>query len=605
MTAIDGVQAHAGPLPWWMRLRRWVPSATSFPEATATFSRPVRRFVLVAALGTLPAAVAAAPDVPDQARYLATAWLTLLLTGPALALSAVAARRARAAGEAAFWRLWTVAVAALIANGFGLHIVAREDVLGLRALAPLAVAVSIGLFMVCNTTLMRRRSGGRSVALDAVETAIVTTVVIAAMVLLIGDRLLRSPVPWFTYPGAGALTGCIVGLVWVTVLFHRTPRHHRRLELIGIGLGAAAVVDASVQLAEGLSGFTLPAAPAFVVHQLTLTALLLVPLHASRVRVPGLERFAPQEQVRGSSIPTVLTILAIPVLGALALARRGQVPWAVDAFAFDAADLAVLVALRALLALNETKRLYRAVAVAAEERRRLLGALTRSLDGDRHRFAAQMHQQAIASYATFASYLNTASRVLPRGVPLPQTSEHVRAYLSRTAEQWRGFMLAVRPVDPVAPAPAASLRIAIVAHIVALTDDQQGPAVTVDVDGDLHLDWATEALVLRIVQEAVTYLDRVRLVGRLAVGVAAGAEGFELRLAAGGTPRAPAPDAAGGAGAPDTGAIESFVALGGGELVVNDGPDETVLVARLRRFGPAPGGTPDASPRLRIVPGAT
>jgi hypothetical protein len=598
MTALDPTGAEADMPRWWVRSRSRLRGAAHFPESTAAFSRPVRRATTVLALCTMVVVVAVSPRVPDQASYLATGWVALLLAGPALVFSVVAARRAGPAGDVVFWRRWTIANAALIANGAGVIIVARDDVWGLRALAPVAVGVSVGLFMVCNTTLMRRRSGGRSVVLDAVETAIASTVLVTALELLIGDRLLDSPVAWFTYPCSVALVGCVIGLVWVTVLFHRTPRYHRRVELIGIGLGAAAVMDASVQLAEALSGFTLPAAALNTVHQLTMFALLLVPLHASRVSVPGLERFAPQRQVRGTRLPTALTIVAIPLLGALAVARQGQIPWAVPVFTVDVSLLAVLLALRALLALNETKGLYRAVAAVAEERWHLLGELTRNFDGDRHRIAAQLHEQAITSYVTFASYLQSASRVSPAGMPLPETSEQVRADLSRAAERWREFMLAVRPLESETSGQAASLRIAIVAHVLAVTDEEIAPALTVEVDSSLHLDWATEALVLRIVQQAVIHLDRGRLVTRVAVGIAADPEGFEVRVSAEGAERPAGPEGRDGAPGRDVDTVASFVALVDGELHVERSATETVLVVGLRRFGPVR----HRPPRLRVVP---
>ena len=151
--------------------------------------------------------------------------------------------------------------------------------------------------------------------------------------------------------------------------------------------------------------------------------------------MPGLERLSPHRQVRSSRGITILTIAAVPVLGGLALYAQRRVWWAIPNFAVVIAALAVLLALRNLLALDETKRLYQQVEAAAAERQQLLGALSRSVETERHRVAAQLHQQAIASYATFAAFIQSASRASPSGTaPLPETSQRVQADLSRDAE---------------------------------------------------------------------------------------------------------------------------------------------------------------------------
>ena len=99
---------------------------------------------------------------------------------------------------------------------------AREDVLGLRALSVPGVAVVTLLFMRAHWAVMGR-SGGRSIVLDGVETAIATFVLGGVFTPLIGDRVLTSPTMWFTVPAAQALIGGIIGTVWALALFQRTP----------------------------------------------------------------------------------------------------------------------------------------------------------------------------------------------------------------------------------------------------------------------------------------------------------------------------------------------------------------------------------------------
>jgi signal transduction histidine kinase len=560
------------------------------------FSAGVRYGAVAYGAGAVALGWLAGADVTDQGSYLETWSLAAgLLVFPAIVFTALAAHRTRPAGEHVFWRRSLVAQLALAATGVAAAAVARQDVLGLRALSVPGVAVVTLLFMRAHWAVMGRRSGGRSIVLDAVETAIATVVLGGVLTPLIGDRVLTSPTMWFTVPAAQALIGGIIGTVWALALFQRTPHRQRRIEGLAIGLGVLAILDGSAHLAQGLSDFTLPASPLLALHQLTMVALLLVPLHASRCTVPGLERLSPHRQVRSSRGITILTIAAVPVLGGLAVYAQQRVSWAVPNFAVVIAALAILLAWRNLLALDETKRLYQQVEAAAAERQHLLGALSRSVENERHRVAAQLHQQAIASYATFAAFIQSASRASPSGTaPLPETSQRLQADLSRDAEAWRELMLAVRPSYLATQSSAERLAVATRAAVVSATaDDAAMPALTVAIEDDLQLDWATEAVVLRIVQEAVTHANDGRHVSRLDLAVTPTATGVRIDLAADGAER-PAgtrdPDAA-------LAMIRSFVDLGGGELTVHRHDTGITIGAELGHLGPRQ----QRPPQLRVV----
>ena len=68
-------------------------------------------------------------------------------------------------------------------------------------------------------------------------------------------------------------------------------------------------------------------------------------------------------------------------------------------------------------------------------------------------------------------------------------------------------MLAVRPSYLATQSSAERLSVATRAAVVGAAGDGAMPALTVAIDDDLQLDWATEAIVLRILQEAVTHRD--------------------------------------------------------------------------------------------------
>ena len=51
------------------------------------------------------------------------------------------------------------------------------------------------------------------------------------------------------------------------------------------------------------------------------------------------------------------------------------------------------------------RRLYGHLEAASEERRRLLAQVMQRADGDRHRVAAELHEQAVSAYASFVSFI--------------------------------------------------------------------------------------------------------------------------------------------------------------------------------------------------------
>jgi signal transduction histidine kinase len=391
------------------------------------------------------------------------------------------------------------------------------------------------------------------------------------------------------------------------------PPSDRRLESLGLAVAVVATIDSWAMLAQGASGFTLPSSPLLVLQGLTMGLLLLLPLYVPRAAPAGLDRLPPQAQVRGGWQVLAVTLLGVPLLLGAVVLRRSTEGYLVPDLVGVLVLVLILTAVRQLLANRETRRLYAVVATAADERRRLLSDVMRSLDEDRHRVASQLHDQAISSYAAFASLAQTAAGS-GRSTVLAGASGQLRDNLAGQAESLRRLMLAVRPLEA-----HGSTERRLVAPITAYVDSLWGdttPSLHVEVDPDLRLDWTNETLALRIVQEAIGNAWRhasarsidVRfdvVDGQLEVTISDDGVGFDVA-----TSRSESSGLT---------TMRSFAALSGGELTVHSRRWEgTRVVARLG-VGPANGATPPPTPmpggpgvdgsrfdgpRLRIVPDA-
>jgi signal transduction histidine kinase len=262
---------------------------------------------------------------------------------------------------------------------------------------------------------------------------------------------------------------------------------------------------------------------------------------------------------------------------------------------------------RQLLAVNETRRLYRLVTEAADERRRLLADVMRSVDEDRHRVASQLHDQAIFSYVAFDSMTRTASDAAPASAStlLAGVSARVRDDLAGQAESLRQLMLAVRPLTAGgARSQAAKLTSPIRAYVDNLYGDAPPPTLRVEIDDAIHVYWTTETILLRIVQEAVGNVSRHAAARELAVSIAVVDDAVEMTVTDDGDGFDPAavPRESGLA------TMRSFAALAGASLAVDSTPGEGTTVRV--RFGddtamaPAtPPSQPSGRPHLTIARG--
>ena len=475
-------------------------------------------------------------------------------------------------------------------------------VLGLLAVTP-----CVALFGAAGIAMMRARSGSRTLWIDAIETQIVVTLVLFGLLLVVGDRIWTSSDTWFTVPTAVVAVSVTAGLVWTVIMYTRVPHASRELEALGLAVSATGTVNAWAMLGHSSRGFDLPSGPLLFLQAVTMGLLLLVPLYVPRSAPAGLERLPPHAQVRHGRVVVAITATALPVLFALAQRREAAMPWAPEAFTAVLATLVVLALVRQLLGSVETRRLYRLVTEAADERRRLLAEVIRSVDEDRHRVASQLHDQAIFSFVAFESMTRTASDA-PPGAPslLAGVSAHVHDDLAGQAEALRQLMLAVRPLSAPGPRTQATrLASPIRAYVDSVSGDSSYPALDIVVDDDVHVDWTTETILLRIVQEAVGNTLRHANARTLRVAITADDGLLEVRVVDDGDGFDPA------AVRHESGlaTMRNFAALAGADLHVESRPGDGTT-ARVRfgaavndRSGPADADASTAGrPHLTVAP---
>jgi signal transduction histidine kinase len=515
-------------------------------------------------------------------------------TTPALVVTWLACRRSPAS-DRRHWMLWLVAELLVYLTGLSMAVGVLTGWRFGNAGGPVIVTL-IGVCLTLGLVrLVRSRSRRRALSVNLVEWIMSTVMITAPAVLLWGEQILHSKDAWFTIPAALSTVGLVSGLYWAVLLFVRQGDQRCVLETMGVALALLGVFDGAAQTAQGLSGFTLPGAPLIAAHGACMSLLLLVPLNARHRRVEAREDLPLQAQARGARLAALLVLAGLPILLLVTLALEDERRWATGFSLGVVATLLVLAALHQLAAVRETRRLYAQVERAAADRHDLLVRMMRRSDEDRHRVAAQLHEQAISAYATFVSFLQAT-----QGAQGPQRSLHrsgpgasgpgsdasnlVREDLARQAESLRQLMLAIRPIE-IDRQRSESLHAPIQAYLDSLYGDNLAPQLDVTVDPALVLDWITETIVFRIVQEAVRNTWRHSHAGRLSVAICSADQAVEVRIRDDGVGFDPS------ANLFESGiaAMRSFAAVGDGSLRIESAPGEgTLVVARLGDGAPQP-----------------
>ncbi|MCX7619338.1 MAG: diguanylate cyclase [Acidimicrobiales bacterium] len=520
-----------------------------------------------------------------------------VLLNAALVLSVVAYTRVPER-DRRFWKLFAIGVT-------GMLLVGALNYLRLFVQAPLWVSILFGTPMAAVVTfaflsalqeLVRTRSDLVVNPLDLLESAMLVIAVAAFAPLLWGDRPIDTDSLWFTVPAGLAAVGILAGVAWSLATFRRVVGSSMPDELLGLSIGIFGGINALAQTAQGLSGFTLPPAPLLMANAACFGVVVLMPLLLANRTPQAFTTLPPLEQTRTRPLDTIAIALLVPLLVATINAQP-RVPWARWYFAGVSSVLLLLAVARGKLAVAETRRLYASIERAAESRRRLLAEVLRGADSDRHRVAAQLHEQATSMYVA----LTTAARAADQEHVHPSV-RLLSEDLKEQAERLRELMVAVQPIGTSTGGPA-SLGSIVAGFLESLYSDRPPPHLDLQLDPDLELDFITETILMRILQEALMNVAKhaqatkviVKLdveSNKLALGIIDDGVGFDPNAVAGESGLA---------------YMREFAAHLGGHVAVESKPGRGTTVRAVISAGPpkrdteAPAGR--GRPRLRLISG--
>jgi signal transduction histidine kinase len=163
-------------------------------------------------------------------------------------------------------------------------------------------------------------------------------------------------------------------------------------------------------------------------------------------------------------------------------------------------------------------------------------------------------------------------------------------------------MLAIRPLE-IDRQRSESLHAPIQAYLDSLYGDAPAPTLAVGVDSELVLDWITETIVFRIVQEALRNTWRHSKARHVAVDVGSVGQAVEVRITDDGIGFDPSTNLFESGIA----AMRSFAACNEGSLTIESAPGEgTTVIARFgddapRRVAPTPSPRHPQRGHLRAV----
>lgn len=487
------------------------------PPDSLVFPPRLRRLGSLYALAAVPACALAFWSTDGEGAYVRAMWLTgAVFTLPGMVLAVTASRRA-APGDRLVWRLWSV--------GWALGVVAAVvHLAGSGAGTDPATAISrslvgISVLLIANTLMMQRRAGDRAVVVDIVDVFMATTAVVVPVALVTADRIVNAEYSWFTISSALWWIASVHGLFVALVMRARAHPDHRTTSHVGIVLATLGIVSATANVRHGLGEFASPAGPSIAAFAAFMATLTVFFLSSSRAPTAGLERLPPAAQVRRQSAVVVGVLAAVPLIG-IEAGRRHDEPWVLASALAAVCGLLVLSSIRHLMSARETIRLYRTVEQAAADRGALLGEVMAHVDTDRHRVAAHLHRQAVSLYTSMATLTCALDRSDETQSPTAVTlaAEQLRRDLGRRADGLQRIATAVRPLSPD-ERDGGGLAAPIRAYVENLYGENRRPELEVSIDEGLVLDWTTEAILVRIVQEAAGNVCRHSRAGSLAVRI--------------------------------------------------------------------------------------
>lgn len=590
--AVDASVTTAGPRPR-RDGRAPGPGRPPAPDDRYALPRRLRLAGTAYVVAVIPLAAALSWRVTGEVGFITA--LSVIATAYGLpGLAAAIAVERNVSGERLAWRLWAVGFGMVVLSAWLIQQTVVREWTVLERAVPASVGVAIVLIAVANTLVLRSRSGQRTILIDAADTTMASLALVVPVGLAIGDELVESPNAWLVGTLAFIAVGACHGAFVSVIVAAQVSPDDRLAALLGLALMLAVLADSAGGIAQGLDGFSLPTGPLAALHATCLALGVLFFLWSSRRPPRGLDRLPPQAQVRRRSSVTALVLLVVPVMAVEAWWLRDDT-WVPVAALAVALTLLVLSSLRHLASARETIRLYGAVERAAGERGELLADVMGHVDADRHRVAAHLHRQAVSLYTAMVSFtasLEAAAAPAPASGAVGIAAERMRADLARQVDELRQVAIAVEPL-PRAGGGAHRLAALVRAYVENLYGDAPRPHLTVDVSPDLSLDWTTEAIVLRIVQEATHNAWRHAQASRLAVSITTSSHRLVIEVA---------DDGVGVDGVVPGRGIESMRTVAGfidGELTISAAPGQGTTVRAVVEV--APPNPTRRPPHLRVV----
>jgi signal transduction histidine kinase len=447
---------------------------------------------------------------------------------PTLVTSVVVVRRVDRLSKV-FWLAWLAALCggALLGLSMLLEPLAPGSTHLVGAVGILAGGLVWGIGIVY---LVGRTDGARVLLVDGLELLAAGLAVVAPVLVAAGPSLAHANAQWFVIPGTVTAAALPLVAVMTLVLCVRLPAHQRAPEVFGVFAAVVGEVDAVLLLVDAVHGFHLLAGPLLLVQALTQWLVLMVALNAHRSYPEGLDRLGPEAQVRRRSPIPLFVAVGVPALAVEAATASPASSWTVPVVVAVLGALAFIMTGRHLLVVAETRRLYGLLAGQAEQRRRLLGDLVRSVEHDRHRVLAQLHELAVEMMGAIGAVVRVVRSSSGGGEPVVVGAlDRIYADVNARAETLRRLMHAVRPDErTIGGITTETLATAIAASTASTFMGTRVPQVEVDIASDLRLDWMTSMIVYQIVAEALYNAYRRSPVSEVHVSLKA--EGGGLRL---------------------------------------------------------------------------
>ncbi len=483
-------------------------------ESLMAFSSRVRKRFLLYSLVAFMAAVTFSFYIHSEAAFWSTDVLTAgLYTVPAIFIYVKLLSRVSRA-QVKFWRIWFAGFISLFMFGLMMSFVTVPEWVPvlkpkwfnfwyifkfLSALFGVLIVPFIGWAL---TSKLRSKSGRRAPAVDFLDVVMAIIVVLSPIVLVSFKALISHNTDrWIIIPLV-AMAASMPAFGGVnTMLYLRLPKGEREISTLGIVLAIVSTFDAFGNLAEIFDNYKLPFFILIALVALNHCCFLLYPLYERKESPKGLDRLAPQNQVRSWDIVAFGVVIGVAAIIIETLNLGESISWTITFPLVVLGVLLFLATVRHILTVNETKALYLELETQAEERRVLLNNLIMAVEDDRHQMAAKLHELSLESLSTISSIMQIAYRSGPDSfsASLGDSLKILRADLSQKSEEYRQLMVAVKLPNRAEGGLESSIR----ASFEDIKSNGNDWKLDIDISNEVDLDWTNKTVIYQIAKEAL------------------------------------------------------------------------------------------------------